>query len=319
MKSSTNIVTSTFHPTMEINDNLLETITYNEPTTPIKAAISYLHDYPNGTMPCHWHKELECIVVLEGKLNYSVNDQTFYLKKGDGIIVNSNRLHLCGPVLDHKDSKFIVEKHDCRYLVLLLQPDSLRFNQKMEDKYINPLLYDINSAVFYLDNSREWHSLLLDSIYKIFNAVTKKTPCFELVAQSEFFVLWKNLYENTIKENGYDYSSIDPLNPLKKMMSYIQANYQKKITLNDIAQAGMMCQSKCCRLFRENLRQSPIEYLLNYRIQKGIYLLEHTKQNITEIALECGFRGSSYFTEIFRKTNGVSPTEYRKNYHMHSN
>lgn len=303
---------STFQLPMMINDNLSETIQYNEPTTPIKAAISCLHDYPNGLMPSHWHKELECIIVLEGSLNYYVNDQTFSLKKGSGIIVNTNRLHSCGPLFSSDHSTFEIEQHDCRYMVLLLQPDSLRFNQKMEEKYINPLLFDLNSSVFYLNHSQDWHIDVTNCIRNIYNAVTNKPPCFELTAQSEFFILWKTLYMNTIKDQGYDYSEVDPLNPLKKMMSYIQANYQKKLTLEEIAQSGMMCQSKCCRLFRENLRQSPIEYLQNYRIQKGIYLLEHTKMNITEISLDCGFHSASYFTEIFRKTNGISPTEYRK-------
>lgn len=54
---------------MEISDNLLETVEYNTPTTPIKAAVSHLSDYPGGLMPCHWHKELECIVVLDGVMH----------------------------------------------------------------------------------------------------------------------------------------------------------------------------------------------------------------------------------------------------------
>lgn len=302
---------------MVIGDNLLETIEYNEPTTPIKAAISYLSDYPNGLMPCHWHKELECIVVLDGNLNYYVNDKTYPLHPGEGLIVNTNRLHLCGPAHEKDTSSqestcTISDEDNCCYAVLLLQPDSLRFNRRMEEKYINPLLFDLNSDVFYLNGTEEWHQTAIDQILSIFHAVMDKTPCFELTSQSQFFSLWSTLYEHSISQNGYEYSDTDPMSPLKKMLSYIQDNYQEKITLNDIAESGMMCQSKCCRLFRENLRQSPVEYLQNYRIQRGIYLLEHTDMNITEIALECGFHGASYFTETFRKINGISPKEYRK-------
>ena len=302
---------------MVIGDNLLETIEYNEPTTPIKAAISYLSDLPNGLMPCHWHKELECIVVLDGNLNYYVNDKTYPLHPGEGLIVNTNRLHLCGPAHEkdtssHESTCTISDEDNCCYAVLLLQPDSLRFNRRMEEKYINPLLFDLNSDVFYLNGTEEWHQTAIDQILSIFHAVMDKTPCFELTSQSQFFSLWSTLYEHSIAQNGYEYADTDPMSPLKKMLSYIQDNYQEKITLNDIAESGMMCQSKCCRLFRENLRQSPVEYLQNYRIQRGIYLLEHTDMNITEIALECGFHGASYFTETFRKINGISPKEYRK-------
>ena len=133
-----------------------------------------------------------------------------------------------------------------------------------------------------------------------------------MIAQSKFFYLWSLLYSNTVAANGCERIETDPMNPLKTMISYIQDNYQDKVTLNDIAEAGMMCQSKCCRLFKEMVKQSPIEYLQNYRIQKGIDLLEHSALSITEIALECGFHGASYFTETFRKINGITPKDYRK-------
>ncbi|MGN0247144.1 MAG: AraC family transcriptional regulator [Lachnospiraceae bacterium] len=302
---------------MEISDNLLETVEYNTPTTPIKAAVSHLSDYPGGLMPCHWHKELECIVVLDGVMHYYVNDKTYPLRKGEGLIVNTNRLHLCGPAKeeDHilqENTTSTFETDDCSYAVLLLQPDSLRFNRKMEEKYINPLLFDLNSDVFYLNGTKDWHQTVIDQILSIFYAVMEKEPCFELTSQSLFFSLWSTLYEHSIAKNGFDFADTDPMSPLKKMMSYIHNHFQEPITLQDIAEAGMMCQSKCCRLFKENLRQSPIAYLQNYRIQHGIYLLEHTDMNITEIALECGFHGASYFTETFRKINGIPPKEYRR-------
>lgn len=302
---------------MVIGDNLLETIEYNEPTTPIKAAISYLSDYPNGLMPCHWHKELECIVVLEGELQYYVNNKMYALHPGEGLIVNTNRLHLCGPARDESGSSRLntgglTREEECKYAVLLLHPDSLRFNKKMEEKYINPLLFDLNSDVFLLDDKTPWKQSAIQQILTIFHAVYDKEPCFELTVQSLFFSLWKTLYEHTIAQNGYDYSDTDPMSPLKKMLSYIHEHYQESITLQAIAESGSICQSKCCRLFRENLHQSPMDYLQHYRIRQGIYLLEHTDKNITEIALDCGFHGASYFTETFRKQNGVPPKEYRR-------
>lgn len=299
-----------------LNDNLSEILEYNSPTTPIKAAYANLSDYPNGIIPAHWHKELECIVTLSGSITYHVNNNSYPLRAGDGIIVNTNRLHLCSPTYtinsDHFDNITIDETHDAQYAVLLLHPDTLRFNSKMEKKYINPLLFDNNSDVFYLQQEISWQKEAISIILDIFHAVIDKSPCFELFAQSKFFELWSLLYQSTIAQNGYELAENDPMSPLKTMISYIQNNYQDKITLSNVAEAGMMCQSKCCRLFRDALKQSPIEYLQNYRIGKGLYLLDHTEMSITEIALECGFHGASYFTETFRKINGITPKEYRK-------
>ncbi len=302
--------------TLILNENLSEILEYNSPTTPIKAAPAYLSDYPNGVIPAHWHKELECIAVLSGSITYHVNNHSYILHTGDGIIVNTNRLHLCSPVCTTDDGRFdnisIDEENDALYAVLLLHPDTLRFNHKMEEKYINPLLFDNNSDVFYLQQNVPWQKEAVSIILDIYHAVIDKTPCFELFAQSKFFQLWSLLYQNTIAKNGFALAENDPMSPLKTMISYIQKNYQEKMTLRDVAEAGMMCQSKCCRLFRDALKQSPIEYLQNYRIGKGLYLLDHTDMSITEIALECGFHGASYFTETFRKLNGMTPKEYRK-------
>lgn len=301
---------------LHLNENLSERLEYNSPTTNIKATPAYLSDYPNGVVPAHWHKELECIVVLSGTLTYHVNNHSYIIPAGDGIIINTNRLHLCCPSLEndseHFDNIVIDESNDAYYAVLIFNPDTLRFNHKMEEKYINPLLFDNDSDVFTLQQDIPWQQHTLTIIMEIYEAVTKKTSCYELYSQGKLFELWKLLFENTIAKTGYELADTDPMSPLKTMISYIQQNYQEKITLGDVAEAGMMCQSKCCRLFRDALKQSPIEYLQNYRIGKGLYLLDHTNMSITEIALECGFHGASYFTETFRKINGITPKEYRK-------
>lgn len=301
---------------IKLNDNLSEILEYNSPTTQIKASPARLSDFPNSVVPAHWHQELECIVVFSGSMNYHVNNNTYTLHAGDGIIVNTNRIHLCSSATTDSNKLSDTEddnsSHDAEYAVLLLHPDTLRFNSRMEQKYINPLLFDNNSEVFFLQHDILWQQEACAIILEIYHAVIDRIPCFELVAQSKFFQLWSLLYQNTIAQNGYELEETDPMSPLKNMISYIQSNYQNKMTLNDIAEAGTMCQSKCCRLFRDALKQSPIEYLQNHRITRSIYLLEHTELTITEIALECGFHGASYFTETFRKINGITPKEYRK-------
>jgi len=55
-----------------------------------------------------------------------------------------------------------------------------------------------------------------------------------------------------------------------------------------------------------------VSYLTEYRISKSIELLADSSRSMTEIAWKCGFSGSSYFTETFRKRLGCTPTEYRE-------
>ena len=77
------------------------------------------------------------------------------------------------------------------------------------------------------------------------------------------------------------------------------------------AAAGYVCRSSCCSIFKEYLNQTPNAYLTEYRISKSVELLANPDLSVTEIAMQCGFSGSSYFTETFRKAIGCTPSDYR--------
>ncbi|MDR1220071.1 MAG: AraC family transcriptional regulator [Treponema sp.] len=96
------------------------------------------------------------------------------------------------------------------------------------------------------------------------------------------------------------------------MISFIQEHYSEKIRLDDIARAGGVCRSKCCLLFKRALQQTVFEYLLHLRIRRSVSLLSGQKLNITEVANASGFAGTSYYGEIFKRTTGLSPSEYRQ-------
>lgn len=104
------------------------------------------------------------------------------------------------------------------------------------------------------------------------------------------------------------------LSAQRKMVSYIYRHYPEKLTLDDIAAAGNVCRSKCCAIFRRYMRQTPIAFLNAYRLQISGDLLRRSSDSITEIALACGFHHMSYFSELFSKTYGCTPREYRASY-----
>ncbi len=102
------------------------------------------------------------------------------------------------------------------------------------------------------------------------------------------------------------------LSVLKEIIGFIQQNYHRKISLADIAAAGAVGQSKCCKLFADYIGQTPNLYLMRYRLDKSTELLKSSDMPITKIAFAVGFGGSSYYAEAFRRWYGKSPTEYRK-------
>ena len=94
---------------------------------------------------------------------------------------------------------------------------------------------------------------------------------------------------------------------------YIKRNYQKMITLDDIAQNAGISKNYICCLFREELNTNIWDFINQTRIEQAKFYIQ-TAQNmaIYEIAEKCGFNDSGYFARIFRKYEGVSPREYMR-------
>ncbi len=132
-----------------------------------------------------------------------------------------------------------------------------------------------------------------------------------LVIQSLFYHIWLLIMQNTINLKQAKNKDRN-LSVLKDMLVFIQKNYVDKITLDDIAKSGNVSKSTCLAIFKKYLQDTPTNYLIGYRLKRAVNLLKKSDMQITEIALEIGFGGVSYFAETFRRNYGCSPSEYRQ-------
>ena len=135
----------------------------------------------------------------------------------------------------------------------------------------------------------------------------------ELKIQSLLFEIWMKLFKH-IKKQGQNTKphSAHHLHVLKNMLAFIQENYARKITLENIAQAGFVGKTTCCNIFKKYTTKTPLDYLNRYRIEKSLPLLKDTNMSITQICFEVGFSGVSYFSETFKKHMHMTPNKYRK-------
>lgn len=89
------------------------------------------------------------------------------------------------------------------------------------------------------------------------------------------------------------------------------SNSEKDITIPEYAQMCNLSESRFSHLFKKNTGVSPIQYILNIRIEKAKALLEHTDLPIAEISDMTGMQSQHYFSRIFKKYTNMSPSEYR--------
>lgn len=286
---------------LNVNQDQSENIYYNYPDFPIMAKIGDLYRYPNMVSASHWHNDFEFVLSLEGSVGYRVNGREYELAPGHGLFINSRQLH----------SVYSTNGTDGKYLCVLISPKILCQAVRIHSTYLEPIYNDAEHPVVLLSPSSVWQNRILTYMRDIYQEFQREEEGCELrvisMAHLVILTIFQNRNNATIMDPTLDRRTI----ALHKMIGYIQSNYQTKITLNDIATAGNVCRSTCCEIFQSLLHTTPIIYLSNYRIEKSIECLTYSNSSITEIAFACGFSGSSYYTELFHREMGVTPTEYR--------
>lgn len=95
-------------------------------------------------------------------------------------------------------------------------------------------------------------------------------------------------------------------------VEHMHRHLHEKITLADLAHVGRLSPSQFARVFKDELGAAPIEYLHELRLLRAKRWLRDTDQSITQIALDCGFGSSSYFSRCFQARFATSPSAFRK-------
>lgn len=106
------------------------------------------------------------------------------------------------------------------------------------------------------------------------------------------------------------YVSLDQM-VIHRVQRYIKENYPQEISLNLLADLVHFNQAYLSRLFKQKAGLSFTDYLARVRLQEAKRLLSTTDQTIEEIAAAVGFKNNSYFTSVFKKREGINPSEFR--------
>lgn len=282
------------------NVDLSENVAYNDPAFPAYITSGFLSCYPDLKGCTHWHEDWEFIIVLDGLETYNVNGNLIEIEAGDAIFVNSRQVHY----------GFSADRKDCEFICILLNPSLLCSNKDFDEKFVKPFTYNANYPFIKLSCKIQWQNKIIKLLKEIH--FKKDTKIWQFITQRNFFSIFELIYSNVDIKSETSAQNSAGLNALKLMMVFIQDNYKKKISLEDIASAGFCCKSKCSSIFSQYLKESPIIYLIKYRLKISTELLCKTDIPITEIAYKCGFSGTSYFCETFHKYYKTTPLDFRK-------
>ncbi len=290
---------------VDVMQDASEIVHYDKPGIPLYIRSNHLSAYPDMRALCHWHEDLEFLHILKGCMYYDVNGKKILLKERDTILVNARQLHY----------GFSCRHQECEFAVFLFHPSLLTGCRPFYQQYLLPITE--NPCLEYLHfpapQKGQPHTQIMPRLLTRITDLKKQgAPGYELEVLGTACLLLSHVYrqiQDRIPQNPEPDCSDIAIQ--KAMVSYIYQHYPEKITLDDIAAAGNVCRSKCCSIFKHYLQQPPVDFMNAYRLEVSRHLLQHTNTNITQIALSCGFRHLSYFSKLFLRRYGCTPSEYR--------
>ena len=124
--------------------------------------------------------------------------------------------------------------------------------------------------------------------------------------------LWITVIMHRFIQYSFDFSRVKHSDVLYKIMQYVKANYNKKITLDDIAAHVYLSRSYISSMFKEQMGEGLFAYVNRVRVEKSKILLQNASVSLADVGGMCGFDDQSYFTKVFKSIVGVSPKKYRE-------
>lgn len=284
-----------------------EAVVHGTPQFPMQIYKNDFSWYANHTIDWHWHPEIEIAVVLSGNVNCCINDIQLEIQEGEGFFINSNTMHKETPLCD-SDKPIMT--------TVCFLPDFIGDcgSDLIFRKYIRPIISDVSLKGIKLSPETGWQREILDIIRKLYEMSGSRSWGYELKCRNMLSELWYNLAANLRREPTLsEYNRRYAINEkrLKDMLSFIHSNYQRELSVDEIARSANISKTECFRCFKSMIDKKPVTYLNEFRLRHAVNLLMTTDMQITEICFSCGFNHISYFGKLFRQFYGMTPKQFR--------
>lgn len=256
----------------------------------------YSYNEVKDKLEMHKHKDMLEICFLEsGTQYYQVGEENYFLKGGDILITPPNVIHGTSSYPEEKGSLFwmIIKMPKTSFRLLNLTPkETSLLAQRL-----------LNLERIHFKGSYELKKTL-NAIFKTYYKKNDSLNKIEITNHILYFLLKVIYYGEKNKDKGIS-------EDIEFSCTYLKQNIFKKIYISELAKKVNLSQSRFKHKFKEEIGIPPNEYIIKQKINKAKELLEDSDLTITNIAYDLGFSNSSYFSIVFKKHQGISPTQYK--------
>ena len=257
----------------------------------------------------HIHNEFEFFVVLKGEGVAKIKNHTFDIKAGDIYLINSGEVHayarnpVSNIVLDrNKDSAPLflfaqISNHCLREYFPQVRTtvfNSCNLRDYLSNDEANKVIRMlVESAKLYFEEEKYYPLRILSNIASILTICYERVP-YEIISEAQ---------KNNLKQKNLR---------IERIISYIDANFETQIRLQDLAEQENLSPTHFSHLFTSLFGVTFQDYVNIKRMEQCIRLMPNKEKTLLEISYESGFSDPKYMNRMFIKHYGYTPKEYRR-------
>ena len=244
----------------------------------------------------HSHDFFELTILLKGESFYTIEDETHYLVEKTVLVFN--------PGIEHME----YTKEGMENVQIHIGLRHFNFVGYKRD------YFPLESNIIHLENYKE---SFFDTCEEIIRERNEAKPGYELILKALVYKLIIYLFRDRTTKLNEDQSLIldhEKQELVNEIQLYIENHYSEDLSLEQIAQEFYTSSTTLSRLFKEFSADTPINYLINYRLEKAKNLIiDNPSLSIKEVAQNVGYDDPLYFSKLFKKKFGESPSFYGEN------
>ena len=236
----------------------------------------------------HTHNHMELFYILGGKGQFLIQDQLYP--------VNANNLVIINPNVSHTEVS--LNAQPLEYIVLGIEGIALATGENSNGQF--NILDHFESAE------------ISGCLRNILREMEQKNTGYEDICQAYMEILIIRLMRNTALAVPTEPQTISGNRQCAAVRRFIDVHFKEPLTLESLAEEAHMNKFYLSHAFKREYGVSPINYMIGRRIEESKYLLAETDLSMSQIAQLLGFSSLSYFSQVFRRTQSLSPMEYRQ-------
>lgn len=235
----------------------------------------------------HTHNHMELFFIVGGKGQFLIDDQLHPVDVNNLVIINPNILH----------TEVSLNAQPLEYIVLGIEGVELAASSASD-------------VPFHILNRHESVEIS-GCLRNILREMEQKNTGYEDVCQAYMEILIIRLMRTTTLAVPAEPQAISTNRQCAAVRRYIDLHFKEALTLEQLAEEGHMNKYYLSHAFKREYGISPINYMISRRIEESKYLLAETDLSLSQIAQLLGFSSLSYFSQVFHRSQGISPKEYR--------